>query len=115
MNSLDYSKSPASSTPDRSCLYEVKINSLNIGDNMQKMIVNIHSVEKSKNHPQNDYNKESNVTLSFDTIKNVFYSGNAEVSQYFSFYDPKTQKESKRYLTGKFLSIKLVKYHILLY
>ena len=108
---IDYSKSPASSTPDRSSLYEVKIKSLDNGHNNQKMIVIIHNAEKSKDHPRNDYDKESNVTLSFDKIKNMFYSNYAEVSQYFLFYDPKTRQESKQYLMGRVPLIKLGKYH----
>lgn len=108
---IDYSKNPASVIPDRSNLYEIKIKLLNTGYKNQKMIVSIHHQEKLKDHPQGGYNKESNVTLSFDTIRNVFYSRHAETSHVFSLYDAKTQQKSKRYLKGKFPLINLGKYN----
>jgi REP element-mobilizing transposase RayT len=107
---IDFSKKPVSTQPAKSSRYEVKISPLN-SDYRNKMIVSIYKEEKSKDHPQNDYNKESNNTLIFDTAKNVFYSSNVDISQYFTIYDPKTQQESKQYLMGTFLTVQLGDYN----
>jgi hypothetical protein len=105
---IDFNKKPVSSKPDKSSRYEVKVDFLNM--DYHKMTASIYKEEKSKDHPQNDYNKESTITLTFDTIKNVFYSSNADVSKYFTIFDPKTQQESKQYLMGTFPMIQLGSY-----
>jgi len=99
---IDYSKDPVSFTADKTTLYEVKINLINTDQYNQKMMVSIHRAEKLKDHPQKNFNNEKNITLSFDTIKNIFYNSKVSISQHFTIYDPKTQEERKQYLKGSF-------------
>lgn len=102
---IDFNKKPVSTKPDKSSRYEVKVDFPNI--DYHKMTASVYKEEKSKDHPQNDYNKQSTITLTFDTIKNIFYGSTVNISQYFTIYDSKTQQERKQYLIGPFPAIQL--------
>ncbi len=108
---IDYRKDPVSTTPDKSSLYETKCHLINAGYHNQKMIASIHSWQKLKDHPQKNFDREKKISLSFDTMKNVFYNSKVSLSQYFTIYDPKTQKERKQYLVGIFPTIQLGSYN----
>lgn len=71
--------------------------------------VYIHDEIKSKRDPKNNHNYNKQVALTFDANQGVFYSTREDVSQYFTIYDPKTQRESKQYVMGTFPVIKLDK------
>lgn len=107
---IDYSKDPVSVAPDKSSLYEVKINLTNTDYHNEKMIGSIHSEEKLKDSPQKNYNREKNVSLNFDTTKNIFYNNKVNISQSFTIYDPKIQKERKQYIAGMFPIVRLGTY-----
>jgi len=71
--------------------------------------VYIHDEIKSKRNPKTNHIYNKQVALSFDASENIFYSSRENVSQYFTIYDPKTQRESKQYVMGTFPVVKLDK------
>lgn len=107
---IDFNKKPVSTTPDKSSHYEVKINLIDTNYSDIKIAASIFNDEKLKANPKNGYSKKNNIVLAYDTVKNIFYSSVIDISQYFTIYDPKMQKESKQYLMGTFPIVQLGSY-----
>jgi hypothetical protein len=100
---IDFSKKVDSLNPvDKKSVYELKLNLL--GSNMQnyKLNINLHDEKRSKHDTLNNYNHNEQVVLNFDTSQNIFYGSNESISEYFTVYDPKTQKEHKEFIMGTF-------------
>jgi len=77
--------------------------------NEYRLNVYIHDEIKSRRNPKNNHNYNKQVALVFDANQSIFCSDNEDLSQYFIIYDPKTQRESKQYVMGRFPVIKLDK------
>jgi len=75
-----------------------------------KLVVNIHDEVKSKHDPKTNHNDKEQVSLNFDPDNYIFYNAHEDISQYFTIYDPKTQRAIKQYLLGSFPVIQLGNY-----
>jgi hypothetical protein len=105
---IDFRKTPPTpDSPDESSHYETGL--ILTGNNIQnyRLQVKIHDEKKVKDAPRTNYNRNSVVSLSFDVRQNIFYSSRKKISKNFKFYDPKKQKETKKYIKGTFPSAKL--------
>ncbi len=107
---IDFSKKPPSTdTPDESSHYAINLNLIEGKNQNYELKVKIHDEKKSKHTPEANYKYNSEVTLSFDTNKHIFYSTSQDISKYFTVFNPQTQKDSKQYIMGTFPVVKLGK------
>ena len=86
---------------------------LNLKDDVQRhyiLHIKIHDTRRSKSEPKTNYAHDSEVDLSYDSTRNIFYSTHKKTSRYFTIYDPKTGKDRKRYIRGTFPAVKLGEY-----
>jgi len=86
---------------------------LDLKESMQQrytLSVKIHKEKKSKPEPKANYNHDNGAELNYDSNRNIFYSTHENVSQYFTIYDAKTGKDTKRYIMGTFPAVKLGEY-----
>lgn len=87
--------------------YHLKVNLKGSDKSNYQLDVNIHDEIRSKHDPKTNHNYDSMVTLNFDPDRCVFFNGQEDLSQYFTVYDPKTQRGIKQYLMGTYPVIKL--------
>ena len=82
------------------------------GNNSQnyKLKAKVHGERKSVHEPEINYNYDVAASLNLDINQNVFYNSHENISQYFTVFDPKTQKEIKRRIKGTFPVVKLGRY-----
>jgi len=73
------------------------------------MNVKIHDERKSKLHIRENYNIDKQVFLKFDPQKKIFYNGDQTISHHFKIFDPKTQTETNKFISGTFPAIELGK------
>ncbi|GAA3994998.1 hypothetical protein [Mucilaginibacter dorajii] len=108
---IDFSKKrPTPSSPDIISQYAVKLKISTTEYPNYKMNINVHSENKSKEHPRENYNRVKDVVLNFDPVENIFYGTRTEVSKSFNVFDPKKQKERRLYIKGNFPTIALDNY-----
>ncbi|SDE40811.1 hypothetical protein SAMN05216464_10627 [Mucilaginibacter pineti] len=82
------------------------------GNNNQNYKLNgkVHGERKSVHEPKINYNYNDAASLHFDRNQNIFYNSHESIAQYFTIFDPKTQKEIKQYIKGTFPIAKLGRY-----
>jgi hypothetical protein len=85
---------------DKKGLYTLKFNMTGSDRNSYKLAIAIHDQLSSKLHPRTNYNKNEQVTLSFDPNQNIFYATRKNITQSFTVNDPKTQGSNKQQING---------------
>jgi len=105
---IDFSKPVQSSNPvSESRLFKVGFSlKRNVAQNYE-LIANVHDEKKSKHSPQTNYKHDNDLALKFDSSLNIFCSRYEDLSRYFTVIDPKTQEETKLYISGTFPMIQL--------
>ncbi|HTE00980.1 MAG TPA: hypothetical protein VK668_16930 [Mucilaginibacter sp.] len=107
---IDFSKPVDQLKPvDIKSVYE--LNFALAGDNTRnyKLNIKIHDEKQSKQNPRTNYSHNKEAVLIFDLNQCIFYNEHKAVSRYFIVFDPKTQNETRQYISGTFPVVKLYK------
>ena len=108
---IDFSKPvDTANLVDVKSVYELKLKLKDDAKQHYILDVKIHDTRKSKSEPKTNYAHDSEVDLSYDSSRNVFYSTYENVSQYFTIYDPKIGRDNKLYIMGTFPAVNLGEY-----
>jgi len=89
--------------------YELKVKLTGDDKRTYKLKATIHDEIKSKSDPKTNHNNNKRVTLSFDSNQNIFYSDLENISHYFMVYNFGIRKYTKRYIMGRYLTVKMDK------
>lgn len=65
-----------------------------------KLVAHIYDRHKSGSSPKENYLRNENVILKFDSVKSIFYSTHKSIAQLFTLNDPKTQESVKQMVSG---------------
>ncbi|MGZ3750659.1 MAG: hypothetical protein ACXVAU_05250 [Mucilaginibacter sp.] len=107
---IDYSKQPPTpDAPDVISHYRTTLDLAGSDSQNYKLQVKIHDEQKSKDAPRTNYKRDNETILNYDAAQQIFYSTHQRLSRYFTVYDPKTQKNVKKYMLGTFPVVKLGK------
>jgi hypothetical protein len=81
-------------------LYVVKFNIT--GNNIRnfKLTAHIYERHKSNSYPRKSYVRNENKILSFDSVRNIFYTTHKSISQSYTISDPKTQQPKEQQING---------------
>jgi len=85
---------------DKEDLYKLKLGMTGNDKSNYKLSVNVHYEHKTKLHPKTNYNKNGQVSLSFDPSQNIFYSTHKNINQSFIINNLKTQQSDKQKVSG---------------
>jgi hypothetical protein len=81
-------------------LFKVKTQLLESDKASYKLNLLVHDESSSERTPKTNYNYDEEVTLNFDPKQNIFYTTHEYMSKSFTIYNPKSQKEIKRNVSG---------------
>jgi len=81
-------------------LYIVKFNITRNNKSNFKLTAHIYDRHKSNSYPLKNYLRSENKILSFDSVRNIFYTTHIRTTQLYIISDPKTQQPNEQQIKG---------------
>jgi hypothetical protein len=108
---IDFSKKvDTGNMVDVRSIYKADLTFAKNGGGDYKVEVKIHDKQVSKHHSASDHKKDINLVLLIDPKQHIFYNSQKRISQYYTFYDPKTDKQTGMRVYGTYPEMRLGQY-----